>query len=119
MAENNETPPLDESLARMRRLAQNVSAQLASGGLENLADWQLRGVTSAYSNDVPVLLAERDRLRAREAAAMGIIHDLIHMAREPFVCAGCGAEWPLGQQHKPDCAVTRGYAWIDARAPQE
>ncbi len=120
----DETPPLDEALARMRQLAQNVSARLASGGLENLADWQLRGVTSAYSNDVPVLLAEVGRLRAREAAAMAIVRDVadveVYYTEQPeeWNCPFCDGYLPgemtyLAHEatrrfhHHEDCPVTQ------------
>ena len=63
-------PMSDERLAGLAERVKNIRhmQQVGPRNLSNLERWQLQSIAVAYADDVSDLLAENDRLRAREQA---------------------------------------------------
>ena len=91
---------------------------------EELLDWyreRLADNDSLELDHQQELLAEVDRLRAREAAALEIVRDVANLGKRPWAnqdfianfsewCAWCGATHP--DEHTNDCPVTKARALL-------
>ena len=113
-------PMSDERLAEIRARAEAIRDWLLTPESDNMPHFptsrRLLGV------DALALLAEVDRLRAREVAAMEIVRDVANAtgwydSDGPTVCMFCTKEderyskdWAL--EHMPDCPVTKARALL-------
>ena len=121
-------PMSDERLAGLAERVKNIRhmQQVGPRNLSNLERWQLQSIAVAYADDVSDLLAENDRLRAREQALEAEI-----AAMRPMVEAVAGmsnvledengqhccavAYGPMdGYIHEPHCIVTQARAFVAA-----
>ena len=91
----------DERLAEIRRLASRAEVSMMA------------------SSDVAVrdLLAEVDRLRAREAAAMAIVravaqNDMVMPLRDSVQCVFWDCEYDYISDHSSNCPVTKARALL-------
>jgi hypothetical protein len=107
--ETHDTPTLsDERLVEIRRRL-----------LNHIDTWY--GPHSFLREDIPLLLAEVDRLRAREAAAMAIVREVAnapdaysHEAGNHCTFCHASSDDPPydGVHHTPDCPVTKARALL-------
>ena len=97
-------PMTDERLAEIQALVANINERGRYSGAVSPSE-------VIYASDASLLLAEIDRLRAREAAAMAIVRAVAANSfpgADPGVCPFC----EKGILHKPDCPVTKARALL-------
>ena len=123
--ETHDAPPLaDEQLAEISARAKNIG-EIRAVGPRNLSDLergQLQAIAVAYADDVSDLLAEAERLRAREVAAMAIVGYVVERENATVQMLGlnrgvaCGYchQWLNNehQQHAPDCIMIKARALL-------
>ena len=107
-------PMSDERLAEIRASIANINERGRYSGAVSPSE-------VIYASDASLLLAEVDRLRAREAVAMAIVRDVANLGKRPWAnqdfianfsewCAWCGATHP--DEHTNDCPVTKARALL-------
>jgi hypothetical protein len=103
-------PMSDERLAGLAERVKNIRhmQQVGPRNLSNLERWQLQSIAVAYADDVSDLLAENDRLRAREQAL-----EAENAAMRPIVEAVADIENSDGSACYVTCDLTLFDAELD------
>lgn len=130
MADETPPPPMsDEELAEIRASLAETHAQMHKWYTEHPnPQWRREHpfdydsiVANTYTYiTMPALLAEVDRLRAREAAAMAIVQAVdtkgvyftLQNGRRCFFCDAETAAFTSDPPHMPDCPVTKARALL-------